>query len=333
MTSPYYLSKESGGLEPVKATRPQIPVLILESLDGTRSIRLDGSAGWIRMPGSTGLELPPIEVISQAMPGIPGSTLTDVRVLERPVFIPIYASGNGNYLAFREMMSSLYSLIVDPLGRRVFRLIGESVKGSRELLVTYVGGLEGADDAMQAGLSWAKLPLKLVAHSPFAQARADRVIEFRYHSELQPFLGVVGGTDAPFPRTLSTSSVIGENMMINIGSEVPVYPTAELVGKMDSFSATVMPEAVPDEELTDDDDNWSVSVPNGVPAGSTLRMVTDPRHRSFRLDGAHAAGRIAQGSKLRPFYPGVNWMNVIAPGSSEDTRVRLMWRELYRSLW
>lgn len=311
--------------------RPQIPVLVLESLDGSQRIRLDGASGFIRMPGATGLEMPPMEVISQAMPGIYGSTVTDVRVLERPVFIPIYAGANGNYLAFREMMSRLYSL-VDPLGRRAFRLIGESAKGSRELTVSYMGGLEGADDAMSAGMSWAKFGLNLMAHSPFAQARTDRVITFQYHSAPEPFLGVVGGTDAPFPRSITSSAVIGQDMLVNIGSEVPVYPTVELVGQMDSLSATVVPEPAPGE-VVNDDESWSVSVPAGVPAGSTLRMVTDPRYRSFRLDGAHAAGRIAQGSKLGPFYPGANWMNVVAPGSSENTRVRLMWREMYRSLW
>lgn len=334
MTSPYYLAGE-GGLATLPAdSRPQIPTLVLESMDGSVRIPLDGTEGFIRMPGSTGLEMPPSALISQSVPGIAGTRLADVRVMERPIFIPIYAGADGNMLAFREMLRRLHRLI-DPMNLNSFRLVGGSAEGTRELIVTYSSGLEGADAASEAGLSWAKFGLNLVAHRPYAQARETQVLEFRYQPDLAPFLGVAGGSDTPWPRSLASTSIIGNGMEIVVDTEMPVYPEVELVGPMDSFSSTLSPIVVNSagQQTTILDQQWVLSIPGGVPAGSTFRANTDPSSRSFRLNGELAAGRVALGSRMRPFYPGRNTLNVTAPGLTEATVIRISWLPLYRSLW
>lgn len=315
--------------EEIVSTRPQIPTLVLESMDGTVRIPLDDTQGLIRMPGSTGLRMPPVEVISSQIPGVPGSVMNDVRTNQRPIFVPIYLHGDGDMVVFRNRLAQLYAL-VDPIGRRTFRLVGESSTGSRELIVAYVGGLEGADDAMAEGLSWAKFGLNLVAHEPYARAREDRTIEFRYKAAAEPFLGVAGGTDAPWPRSMTTTTVIGANMSVVIASEVPVYPTVELTGPMTSFHGDLTHANIDDGVVGPD---WVVDIPAGVAAGAMMRMVTDPRRKSFRYNGALAAGRVSLGSRLSPFQSGENLLNVSAPGSNEDTIIRLSWRELFRSLW
>jgi hypothetical protein len=310
-----------------------IPKLWLESMDGTVVIPLDSSTGWTRLPGSTGLEMPPVEVIASAIPGAPGAVVQDVRVQPRPVFLPIYGRSDTSVRNFFEMKDQIRSL-VDPINGS-FKIVGASMRGIRELVVTYDEGLEGADGQDVDGLSWCKIGLKATAHEPYARAREDRVLEFRVVAVVTPFLGVVGGTDTPWPRALSSSSVIGSGMSVVIDSEVPVYPTLELVGNMTSFLGTLSSVVTnPDGSTrTIEDREWSISVPSGVPALSTLRMVTDPRYRSIRMNGALAAGSVARGSTLRPFYPGTNVLSVVAPGGTEDTRVVLSWRELYRSLW
>lgn len=334
MTSPYYLAGEGGLATLSPSSRPQIPALVLESMDRSVRIPLDGTEGFIRMPGSTGLEMPPMEVVSQAVPGIAGTRLADVRVMERPIFIPIYAGADGDMVAFRTMMRRLYRLI-DPLNRNVFRLVGESAAGSREMIVTYSGGLEGADAATEAGLSWAKFGLALIAHSPFAQAREERSLEFHYSAAPVPFLGVVGGSDTPWPREITSTSVIGTGMGVTVDSDLPVYPTVELTGPMTSFEGNLSPVVVGSNgvETTLTDQQWSLSIPNGVPAHSTFLAVTDPRSRSFRMDGDLAASKVALGSQLRPFYPGKNTLDVAAPGATEDTMIRISWHALYWSLW
>jgi hypothetical protein len=307
-----------------------IPRLFLESMDASISISLfpvegSGGNGWIRLPGATGLEMPPVDVVSDPVPGVPGSTVTDVKVLARPVFLPLYCRNGNGQVAYREMLDQIRSLIDPTTGS--FRLVGDSIRGQRELIVTYDSGLEGADGEDTEGLSWCKVGLKLTAHDPYAQALEDRRLEYRVTPTVaEPFLGVVGGTDAPWPRAISTSSVIGTGMSVIISSEVPIYPKVELVGPMTSFLGTLDPTLYTDRE-------WSVDIPSGVADNSTLVLITNPRARSIRLDGSLAAGLVALGSTLRPFYPGENTLSVVAPGGTEDTLIALSWRDKFRSLW
>lgn len=330
--STYFLASPPAAAPlPPSASREPIPTLTLESLDGSRVIALGRGTGWIRMPGSTGLEMPPVDVVTHTVPGVPGSILSEVRVEERPIFIPIHAaSRDAQQVTHLAMMDALRSLI-DPV-TGMFRLVGTTVRSSRQLTAVYTGGLEGADGRDDAGLYWRKFGLQAIACQPFAQARFDRTVEFAAGAGAGPFLGAAGGTNVPWPRALSSSAVVGDNMLVNVASEVPVYPVIDLVGPMDSFAGTV---SLQDGSLPPffGGQQWSISIPSGVPSGSTFRMVTDPRAKSFRMDGQLAAGRVARGSQLRPFYPGVNVMDVVAPGSDENTRVRISWRELHRSLW
>lgn len=310
-----------------------IPKLSLESMDGTVIIPLDNSMGWIRMPGATGLEEPPVEVVASPIPGVAGSMVQDVRVQQRPVFIPIYGRATTQR-EFRTMRDTLRTL-VSPLGKRTFKLVGTTVRGTREMIVTYEEGLEGADDAVTEGLNWCKIGLKATAHEPYAQAREDRRLEFRLEVATDPFLGTSGGTDATWPGALANTAVIGTGMEVEVASEVPVYPTLELHGGMTSFLGELSPIVVhPDGTVeSHDDESWMVDVPAGVPTGSELILVTDPRRRSIRFNGTLAASRIARGSTLRPFYPGKNTLNVTAPGGDAGTLIVLSWREKYGSLW
>jgi hypothetical protein len=331
--STYYLAAATGYTSTPQPVEYMIPSLTLESLDGGTQIPLDASEGWIRMPGSTGLEMPPYSVVSDTVPGVPGAVLRDTRVEARPVFIPIYCGGTDQ-ITFREMLDKIQR-IVAPYGAQTFKIVGRSYRGTRELVVTYVSGLEGADDALAAGLTWCKIGLNAVAHDPYSYERVERSLEFRSAGATSPFMGIAGNSDTPFPVMLSSGSVIGAGMTITIASEVPVYPVLDLVGPMDSFAGTLSPTVVnPDGTITVLTENvWSVDIPAGVPTGQTLRLVTDPRARSVRLDGALAAGRVARGSATRPFFPGDNVLNVVAPGGTDDTRIRLTWREQHRSLW
>lgn len=326
MVSPYILASRQAILWQSHAgvEQDEIPILSLESLDGTRKILLDGVSGWTHLPGSTGLEMPPVDVVRDSVPGVYGSVLREVRIEERPVFIPLdAASPDYTRITHQAMLNAIRDL-VDPL-KGEFRV----VCGNRQLTVVYTEGLEGSFGKDEFGLYWRRLGLKAVACQPFAQALKESLVEFRMQIGGAPFLGTAGGTDAPWgTRQITSSSLISNNMRVVVDSEVPVYPIVELVGPMDSFDGTMNLETAgqPSQQ-------WSVSIPAGVPAGSTMRLVTNPRARSIRLDGALAAGQVARGSTLRPFNPGVNLMDVSAPGGNVDTRVRIMWYPLYRSLW
>lgn len=320
---------------PVSVPREATPTLTLESMDGSKRLPLNQTIGWKALAGVTGLDMPPIETITSAVPGVYGSVKQGMRVEERQVFIPLKVTApDRRFSTHRALVQELMQL-VDPL-RGEFRIVGATGHGERQLTVTYLDGLQGNYGTDQFGMYWRMLGLVAVATQPFAEARTDRLVTFQQSSGGGAFLGTAGGTDAPWPRALSSSSLIGDGMEVRVASEVPVYPTLELTGPMDSFEGTLSP-VVTDSAGTvttvQSSSAWHVSVPNGVPAGSSLRLVTDPRARSIRMDGNLAAGRVARGSTLRPFFPGLNVLDVSAPGGSAATRVRLSWRELYRSLW
>lgn len=310
-----------------------IPKLYLESMDASVSIPLDGSTGWIRMPGATGLEMPPVEVISSPIPGVAGSTVQEVRVQERPVFLPIYGRSDTTLLNALQLRDQLRSL-VDPTNHN-FRLVGHSVRGVRELVVTYESGLEGNDGQDQDGLSWFKAGIKAVAHQPYAQDLADTLLPFSIAENPSPFIGIVGGTDAPWPTMLSANAVIGNGMTVTINSEAPVYPKVVLTGPMNSFSGELTQTVTQTDgsvvEIVGSE--WYIEVSSAITGGSELVVVTDPRARSIRYNGGLAAGMISRTSKLRPFYPGTNVLNVSAPGGTSATRIVLSYRNLYRSLW
>lgn len=329
----YYLAALPSGASGRGAARLPIPSISLESMNGLYSIPLDGSTGWIRMPGATGLEMPPIEVISESQPDVDGATVKEVRVLSRPVFLPIYWNSGSGHLDFLRAKDLLRQVINPKVG--AFRIVGRTARTQRELVVNYLGGLEGLDSMEREGLAWGKFGINAVAHQPFARGLKDRSLEFRMAGEMQPFLGPVGGSDAPWPPVFGTASVIGDNMEVYIDSDVPLYPTLEITGPMSSFEGDLSPLVVhPDGTSTViEDQSWYVNMPLGVPAGQDFRLVTDPTAFSARLNGAFAAGRIDLGSTIRPFHPGLNVLNVTAPGTTDATLVRLSWRELFWSLW
>lgn len=309
----------------VSDPKEQVPIISLESLDGSRQIVLNGESGWTHLPGATGLEMPPFDIVTSQVPGVYGSVLEDVLVEERPIFIPMDAASPDYRRVTHQAMLSEIQELVDPL-RGEFRV----VCGERHLKVIYTDGLEGAFGVNEFGLYWRKFGLKALACQPFAESREPRSVEFQIDVTGKAFLGAPWGT-----QQLTSSAVISNDMKVQVGSEVPVHPTVELVGPMDSFTGTVNG---PGGRL------WKVSVPEGVPTGSTLRLVTDPRARSIRMGpgdpskdpswtGELAAGLVQRGSSLSPFYPGQNLMSVAAPGGTADTRIRIRWIDLHRSLW
>lgn len=306
------------------------PRLSLESLDGTRRIPLDESTGWKALAGATGLDMPPFDVVTEGVPGVPGSVLQEVLTEERPVFIPIKVTAPDRQFVTEQALLHSMMQLVDPLLGE-FLVVASTARGERELKVVYTDGLRGDYGVDQFGMYWRKIGLTALACDPFAQSRVDRRVEFRATSVGTPFIGPVGGSNATWPGALVSSTVIGLGMGVEVASEVPVFPTLDLVGPMDSFEGSMST-------------GWSVSVPDGVPAGSTLRLVTDPRARSIRLGvgdpsttpswaGVLAAGAVARGSTLRPFHPGLNLLDVVAPGGADETRIRLTWREKFRPLW
>lgn len=294
----------------------------LESLDGTTVIPLSGTNGRALLPGATGLELPPIDVVTATTPGMPGSWLQEVNVLERPIFLPMAFFSSKAQEEFFARLAELRSVMTDWDGDLLgldgtFRLGVASVTGDRLLDVTYRSGWEGTLGGEDGGSDWEKFGLNLVAVAPFWRSR-DAVVK-SYSAEPGPvFLGT-GDNTHPWPRRVSSSVKVGANMPIVVEGDVSVWPEFGFTGPIPAVTIT-----------------WpgtNISVPNGVPAGQTLRLVTNPRARSARLGGAIAWERISMGATFAPLRPGLNRVSIELATASADARVDMAWFRQWKAAW
>jgi hypothetical protein len=293
-----------------------------ESMDGQTVIPVGSETHpgpWHLEVGATGLGVAPTVVDAAGTPGAVGSSVRDVFTLTRDLLLPLGLNTRTQaeqWAAVQELRDLTDPTVgMTPDGN--FRLVCSSESGTRQLTLAYLSGLEGEGQE----LPWRdRTVMSAAAPYPFAEDRAETTREFRLSAGVLPFLDTEG-TDNPWgTRQLAPSTVIGEGMDVTMTSAVPVYPTIEITGPVDSV-------------LIESDTGLYINVPGGVDAGDTLRIVTDPRRKSIRLDGALAAGMVARGSRLVPFKAGSNLIDVTAPGATADTRLRLTWRGGYRSLW
>lgn len=284
----------------------------LESWDGTQRVEL--SSGPVRWrAGAVGLEVPPATPYLTASPGTAGGRVAKVVTPRRPVLLPV-TIGGGSWEETWEAIEQLRE-ITDPTDSGPdgsFRLVATSPRGTRQLGMLYQSGLEGDGQPSQVRQNRV---LDLVAVQPFAEDRTDQTQEFVLQQDTAPFLGGVWGE-----IYLVSSAVAGTGTPIDMASAVPVYPTIEITGPATSVLITAS-------------NGLRIDVPTGVLAGQTLRIVTDPRRKSIRLNGAVAANKLALGSRLEPFARGTTQVDVSAPGATGATLLRLTWRGLHRGLW
>lgn len=294
--------------------------LWLESMDGSVRIDLNVDVDQILTGGVTGLGLPPVEVKTVSTPGMPGSSLQEINQLEREVFLPLNFGSEKGHADFLGKMGALLDLVsqwddveIGQLG--TFRLVANSLNGERLLAVTYKSGLEGEWGKGTGGSRWQKLPLTVVAVDPFWRDRNPTVRTYQAPAG-RPFLGD-GSGNAPWPRRLSASVVIGEGMEVVVNGDVPVWPEIDLIGPASSASLAYK--------------GTSVLMPSGVADDGLLALKTDPRTRSVRLNGAIAWSRVSMGSTFTPLRPGLNIVDVVLATSSNDTALVLRWFNGYKT--
>lgn len=294
----------------------------LESMDGSVVIPIAGPnhrGPWRLQKSATGLGVEPVIIETGTTPGVPGGYVKSAIPGVREVMLPLHlkTETQAEQFAAREQMFALTDPTFGMTRDGNFRLVCSSSSGTRQLTLHYMSGFEG-DESLT--MPWfAKLALVAAAVDPYPRDRDSRQASFALPSEDDVFLAEEGDS-YPWPRRLTPTTVIGEAMNVEIPSSVPVYVEIEATGPMESFSIS-------------SDTGMSIVCPDPIGAGETLRIVTEPRSKSIRLDGEPAAGMIARGSRLAPLRVGTNVLDVTAPGGDEDTRLTLRWRGGYRTLW
>lgn len=306
--------------------------LLLQSLDGTAAQRFDSPLAFL-LPGVTGHRMPPRKLVTQTVPGMDGSWLRQVQVGEREVFLPVVVFSDSHD-AQVQAMQNLQDLL-DPwpapdytANDGALQMVAMSTVGGQRILpVTYSSGLEGDEGVTASGAIWNTFGIRLLAVSPYWQASADNVLQ-RTIGAGTVFLANSGSFG--WPRSLSAGQILGQALTITVQGEVPCWPTIEVVGPV---AATTYSTS----------SGMSVTLPNGVAGGKGLRIVTDPRRRSARLydvDGsdnwtnpAQAWGSIGVGPTFAPLQPGDQTVTMAAPNATSATRLRLRYRNMYRSAW
>ena len=265
-----------------------------------------------------------MSVVVDGVPGVPGGVAVFSQTLVREPLLPLLIN-TADQAGQMDTVQQLRDL-TDPSSAKLtpdgsFRLVCSSPSGTRQVGLLYRSGLEGSGTE----LPWAvRYVLDCLAPQPYAEDRADLTREYSLGGGADRFFAWDDeDTEAPNFEDLELARdvILGDDMPLTIASEVAPYVTVEVVGPT---GPGVVVEA---------DTGLYLSVPDGIDAGSTLRIVTDPRRKSIRLDGEPATGMIARGSRLRPLAFGQNLLSVTAPGADENTRLRLSWRGLYRSLF
>jgi hypothetical protein len=289
----------------------------LESLDRTVTVPFDNRPVVLR-PGFLGLESAPVSSVVATSPGVEGGFVEQVSTVTRPVMLPVAVVGRsqGAVWSAKRRIAEVVKPGQHVTSEGAFRVVCSSPSGVRELTCVYLSGLEGDETGNPF---FSRFGLNLLAVDPFARDRDPRVVEFSISASSMVMVSDDPATAGP--RGLASSVVIGENMPVEVGSEIPVWPRMDFVGPFDPLTVSAST-------------GMSISVPGGVPSGSTLTVITDPRAKSIRLDGQLAAGMVARGSRIgAPFRPGLNNLNVAASGADENSRIVLSWRGGWRSLW
>jgi hypothetical protein len=299
--------------------------LWLESWD--RAVDVPLSSGPIRWKsGAAGLEVAPSDLLISATPGVAGASVAGVSMPAREVLLPLTVGGQG----WTELQNAVRQLqeLTDPEQGMTpdgnFRLVVRSPSGVRQVGLAYRSGLEGMGNPSTVRQNPV---LDLLAPQPYAEDREIQSKDWRLAVEPSPFLSTAG-TDHPWgTRRLSSSAVAGSGTPVEMFSAVPVYPVIEITGPADSVLIT-------------GSNGLLINVPDGVPVGETLRIVTNlrgdglpPYRKTIRLDGVPAAGMVARGSRFMPFSRGTTSVDVAAPGATSATLLRLSWRGLHRSLF
>lgn len=296
--------------------------LWFESWDGavTVPIPLDGLHEIIGQRGLLGLGVNPSELATASTPGVPGSRVVDVIQPERPVAIPLafLADDQVSLWATVQKVRDLTDPTRGMTAEGNFRLVCASSSGTRRLGLAYQSGLEG-EDIERYGADQAVLVC--TAPMPFAEDRDEKSVEFEVAPTPRPFLTAVPGTTRPWGTIgIVSGQVLSGATPVELTSAVPVWPVLEIDGPGDSVLMT-------------GSNGLRIDIPDGLGSDETLRYVTDPRHRSVRINGELAAGRVARGSRLAPFNLGTTTIEATIPAATATTKLRLTYRPMHRSLW
>ncbi len=288
--------------------------LAFRDLDGNYPMPLSGREFFFQ-PDIEGIDMPPREVITRSVPGMDGERLSEIRIGRREVFLPLWIASDSthlDYLQRRDVLAGLFN------HRRVdyrttdgtLDLVATSARGERALRCVFVEGMTSAMRPNE-GAYWAKVGITLWAVQPYWLGTPWSTPVIRQSTASDWF--------AEFPGELASDLVLGLNIPITVPGDAESWAEVDAVG--------------PCTALTITGPGLSVSVPGGLAAGESFRLVTNPRGRNAVFGGTRDWARVAASDRYRPLVPGDSYLNVTMVGSSPTSSAVVSGPTLWERPW
>ncbi|MBP2331218.1 hypothetical protein JOF56_011603 [Kibdelosporangium banguiense] len=279
--------------------------------DGWTQVLNDRPTGYRVHEGVTGLGAPPRQLVADTSPLVDGEVITDEWDMARTIMLPMTVWGPDNETFLARMRALALSLSAP--GELE---LGQADGRRRRIRAHYAGGLEG-DEAKDLGgdTTWARFVLSLRCPDAY-WFDPTPVTQLWQHSGSAAFLG-----DPFFPLRIGSSQVLGDTTTTNPG-DVISWPTWEITPP---GSGLVLKNRDTLEEL---------EVSGSIPAGRTLKIVTEPGKQEVSLSDETDWWDHLEGVPVFwPIQRGVNNISVTLTGASTGSSVSLSYNPRYKTAW
>lgn len=281
----------------------------LQFVDSTGTVLELSDLPGVRALGDSGLEMPPMSMVEDVIPGQAGSQLREVRVATRDAVLPFYMEQSSD-TALRDLLRSLARRLNPSRGDGRLRHIATDGT-TRDLTCRYTGGLEGARVTGQATANTRKGALLFRAHDPFWYDATPTTVTY-VTAPPQAFLG-----DPFLPLKLTSDTVFGTQTVDNTG-DVESWPVWTVKGP----AAGIRLDNVTTGKVID--------LPITLTAAQTVVVDTRPFKKTVRRDdGTNLYGSLTATSSLWPLIEGAQTVRIEVPGSTADTYATLMYARRY----
>lgn len=257
----------------------------------------------LHLHGSTGLGVAPVDIAKTDRIAGDGSVVRGVRYTDREVYIPLAVEAESA-AALSEVRRTLNRLLAPHLGPVEVRIQDPATGTDRMIRGYYTDGLSGDFGDSFHG-TWQTLGLTFTCPDPWWLG-LEQTTEFAVNPGTKPFLSA---TVPFFPVVLAQSTVQGR-FEVDIRGDGEVFPVWEVIG--------------PGTDLVISDGVSELRINGDFRAGSVTRIDT----RTKRIVPDRWTD-VPPSSRLFSLTPGRAVLTVTMVGATEDTKVRLTYREQF----
>lgn len=255
--------------------------------------------------GSSGLGMPPVELVTEKLPTMPGGLVRYAQTRSLEIDLPIQVRGTtfadllGRVELLRGWFGTSSETIRTPGYLRVTRPQDDT---QRQLACFYAGGLEG--DLDPGGPTWAPYVVSLLAPDPYWTSVNDEEV-------------VYGQSD------------IGTTLAVINSGDFDAYPVWTITGPAAAITVTNVTTG----------QTFAFTDNGGLSLAAASQLIVDTRPTSQRTDpqvlhdGDSAVfDRLTPTSDLWWLRPGQNNLTITASGTTGSTAVSLRWLPRYRGV-